>query len=187
VTDIGRLRTIKEEELELMLSWRNAPAVRGNMYTRHQITLEEHTAWWVRTCERADQKYFMYEFGGNPNGIVGITAIDTVNSNCSWAFYASGDAARGAGIRMEVLALDYVFLELKMHKLYCEVLAFNTPVIRLHQKFGFQEEGVFRQHHKMDESFEDIHRLGLLAAEWAEKRDEMLGKAISTVGKPSEA
>ena len=42
LSDLGGLRGIKEDELELMLSWRNAPKVRENMYTRHEISLSEH-------------------------------------------------------------------------------------------------------------------------------------------------
>lgn len=170
---LGHLRAIQDDELGLMLSWRNAPAVRANMYTRHEISEEEHRAWWARTCQRADQLYFMYEHETQPLGIVGITAIDLVNSNCSWAFYASPEAPKGTGSRMEYLTLEYVFGILKAHKLYCEVLAFNTPVLKLHQKFGFFVEGVFRQHHQVEGEFVDIHRLGLLDTEWANKRVEM--------------
>lgn len=173
---LGKLRAIQDDELSLMLSWRNAPAVRANMYTRHEISEDEHRAWWSRTCQRTDQSYFMYEHETQPLGIVGITAIDMVNSNCSWAFYASPQAPKGTGSRMEYLALEYVFGSLELNKLYCEVLAFNTPVIKLHQKFGFVVEGVLRQHHQVDGEFIDIHRLGLLQAEWARKRMEMLNK-----------
>ena len=171
-----KLRPIRENELGLMLSWRNAPAVRANMYTRHEISQKEHLAWWSRTCQRVDQLYFMYENEECPLGIVGLTAIDLHNSNCSWAFYASPDAPKGTGAQMEYLALEYVFGVLKLHKLYCEVLAFNVPVIRLHHKFGFVEEGVFRQHHKVEETYIDIHRLSLLNVDWAKKRNDMLKK-----------
>jgi RimJ/RimL family protein N-acetyltransferase len=56
------------------------------------------------------------------------------------------------------------------------VLAFNAPVIKLHHKFGFVEEGVFRQHHKVDDTYIDIYRLGLLQVDWSIKRTEMLNK-----------
>ena len=146
------------------------------MYTRHEISEEEHLAWWSRTRQRADQLYFMYENENQPLGIVGITAIDLINGNCCWAFYSSPAAAKGTGSRMEYLALEYVFGKLNLHKLYCEVLAYNTPVIKLHQKFGFVIEGILRQHHQIDSEYIDIHRLGLLQAEWAKKREEMLNK-----------
>ena len=176
---LGQLRSIQDNELGLMLSWRNSPAIRANMYTRHEISEEEHLAWWSRTCKRKDQLYFMYEHETKPLGIVGLTDIDVINSNCSWAFYASPSAPKGTGSRMEYLALEYVFGFLKLHKLYCEVLTFNTPVIKLHQKFGFAVEGVLRQHHLVDGEFVDIHRLALIKAEWLNKRVEMINRLIA--------
>lgn len=165
----GKIREIKPEELELMLSWRNAPNVRANMYTRHEISLDEHLAWWTRTRQRNDQQYFMYEINSVPLGIVGFTEIDTLNQNASWAFYASPDAPKGTGSKMEFLALEFAFGGLGLHKLHCEVLNFNEAVIKLHQKFGFQVEGIFREHHKVDGQFVDIQRLGLLKQEWTDK------------------
>lgn len=178
MTSLGYLRPILESELELMLSWRNAPSVRANMYTRHEISINEHLAWWQSVTQRGDQQYFMYEKDDIPSGIVGFTNIDRINSNCCWAFYAAGDAPKGTGSRMEFLALEHVFGALGLQKLYCEVLAFNSAVIALHQKFGFQVEGQFRQHHLVEDEYVDIFRLGLLAREWAVKREEMQGKLL---------
>lgn len=175
---LGSLRAIKPEELELMLAWRNAPSVRANMYTRHEISLTEHLAWWARIRDRADQRYFMYEFKGEPVGIVAFNSIDTVNQNSSWAFYASPEAPKGTGSRMEFLALNYAFAELTLHKLCCEVLAFNAPVVKLHEKFGFKVEGVLREQHHHNEHYVDIYRLGILASEWKTGRDAMLSRLL---------
>lgn len=172
----GMLRPIKDSELELMLSWRNAPAVRENMYTVHEISLAEHLAWWERTGSSDRQRYFMYEFQGQPLGIVGFTDLDRANQNSSWAFYASPTAPKGTGSRMEILALDCAFNELSLHKLCCEVLAFNTPVIKLHQKFGFKVEGILRDQYRREDAFIDIYRLGMLASEWADGRNAMISK-----------
>lgn len=166
MNSLGLLRPIANSELELMRSWRNAPKIRANMYTRHEISVEEHLVWWEQTQAKENQKYFMYEYEGKPAGIVGLTFIDYINSNCCWAFYAAPEAPKGTGVRMEYLTLEYVFNDLKLYKMYCEVLAFNTPVIKLHQKFGFQVEGIFREHHKVDGKYIDIYRLGLLLSEW---------------------
>ena len=40
---------------------------------------------------------------------------------------------------MEFFALDYAFLTLKIRKLCCEVFTFNSGVIKLHEKFGFDQ------------------------------------------------
>ena len=175
---LGCLRVIKPMELELMLSWRNAPSVRANMYSRHEISLAEHRAWWERIQTRSDQQYYMYEYQGTALGIVAFNGIDEVNRNSSWAFYSSPDAPKGTGSRMEYLALEHAFSGIRLHKLCCEVLAFNAPVIRLHEKFGFKVEGILRDQHMKDDSFVDIYRLGMLASEWATKRDLMLNKLL---------
>lgn len=175
---IGQLRTIEPSELELMLSWRNAPSVRANMYTRHEISLTEHLAWWERTQEDSNQLYFMYEFQGVPLGVVAFTGINVASHNSSWAFYVSPEAPKGTGSKMEFLALEHAFNDMKLNKLCCEVLAFNTPVIKLHQKFGFKVEGVLREQHYIDDSPIDVYHLGVLSSEWNEKREAMREKML---------
>lgn len=172
----GSLRPVGDDDLQLMLLWRNAPAIRDNMYTRHEISEEEHLRWWSRTKSSEAHRYLMYEWDSEPLGVVGFNNIDNTNQNASWAFYAAPEAKKGTGSRMEFLALDYVFNELKLNKLYCEVLDFNTSVIRLHQKFGFTVEGIFRQQHRRDEAFCDIYRLGILATEWEAIRPSLQAK-----------
>lgn len=179
MNQLGILRSIAVDELELMLAWRNEPAVRANMYTQHQISREEHLIWWEKTKVRTDQKYFMYEMAGAPFGIAAFTGIDIKSQNSAWAFYASPSAPKGTGSKMEFLMLDHAFDDLKINKLYCEVLAFNKSVIKLHQKFGFRIEGVFKQQYKVNDNFVDIYRLGILASEWQEHRQSMHEKLIT--------
>ena len=179
MNQLGTLRGIADDELELMRTWRNEPAVRANMYTQHEISREEHLNWWKKTRARTDHKYFMYEMAGAPLGIAAFTGIDIQSQNSAWAFYTSASVPKGTGSKMEFLMLEHAFDVLKLQKLYCEVLAFNTPVIKLHQKFGFSIEGVFRQQHKANADFVDIYRLGILAPEWQEHRQAMQEKLIA--------
>ena len=173
---LGILRDIKEDELALMLSWRNEPSVRANMYTQHEISLDEHLAWWSRIEDREDQKYFMYEMDNTASGIVAINEIDTVKKEANWAFYASPEATQGTGSRMEYLALEYAFNELELDKLNCEVLAFNTPVIKLHQKFGFKVQDILKEKYKTADGYEDIYQLRVLASDWFKLREAMFEK-----------
>lgn len=181
MSQLGILRGISDGELELMRAWRNEPAVRANMYTQHEISSKEHLTWWEKTKTRTDQKYFMYEMAGNPRGIAAFTSLDLQSKNSAWAFYASPLAPKGTGSKMEFLMLEHAFDELKLHKLYCEVLAFNTAVIKLHQKFGFNIESVFRQQQKVNDDFVDIYRLGILAPEWLEQRQAMHIKLLAQI------
>ena len=180
MTPSPRLRDIQDAELPMMLAWRNAPEVRRNMYTRHEIPLDEHLEWWARIRGRADVRYHLYEADGVPLGVVGFTAIDPVNHHASWAFYAAPGAPRGTGSQMEFLALDQAFGAMGLHRLHCEVLDFNLPVIRLHEKFGFRIEGTLREHHRLDDRYADVVRLGILASEWHSARPGMARRLAST-------
>ena len=182
MSELGVLREISDDELELMLAWRNAPTVRNNMYTRQVIRLEDHLKWWAGIKKRPDQKYFMYEFKGVPTGIVAFNDLDAGNENSAWAFYASPDAPKGTGSRMEFLALEHAFDCLNLSRLYCEVLDFNTSVVALHKKFGFVEEGIKRKHHKMDDGFHDVVCLGILATEWKTKKEAMRERLMEKTG-----
>ena len=77
--------------------------------------------------------------------------------------------------------LELAFEQLNMQKLYCEVFAFNTSVIKLHQKFGFNIEGIFKQQQKVNGKFVDVYRLGILAAEWFEQRQAMHIKLLAQI------
>jgi UDP-4-amino-4,6-dideoxy-N-acetyl-beta-L-altrosamine N-acetyltransferase len=176
MSNLGLLRDIAEDELGLMRSWRNHPAIRANMYTQHEIGVPEHLTWWEKMKSRADQKYFMFELDGSPSGIAAFSGIDTKNGNSAWSFYASPTAPRGCGSKMEYLMLEYAFGVLGLHKLYCEVLAYNIPVINLHKNFSFQVEGVFRAHFRSENGWVDICRLGILSSEWQAHRQQMLEK-----------
>lgn len=77
---------------------------------------------------------------------------------------------------MEYLALECAFNSLGLHKLCCEVLAFNLPVIKLHKKFGFIIEGILRDQHKIDDDFVDVYKIGILASEWLSLRESMFTK-----------
>lgn len=169
----GRLRPVKDSEIDLMLNWRNDPKVRANMYTHHVISHEEHLAWWRKTKNADTQKYFVYWDGNTPLGIVAFTDIQTENA-ASWAFYAAPIAPAGTGSKMEFLALDYVFNILKLCRLNCEVLGFNTPVINLHHKFGFTTVEIHKNAHMIDGEGFDIHKLQITREAWNEKRATML-------------
>lgn len=176
MNQLGILRSITDDDLELMRNWRNEPTVRANMYTQHEISRDEHLNWWEKIKTRTDQKYFMYEMAGVPLAITAFANIDMQSQNSNWAFYASPSAPKGIGSKMVFLMLEYAFDTLKLHKLYCEILAFNTSVIKLHQKFGFSVEGVFRSQHKINNDFVDVYRLGIIAPEWRAHRQAMYEK-----------
>ena len=82
---------------------------------------------------------------------------------------------RGAGIggKVEYNILSYVFDTLKYHKLCCEVLGFNEVVIKMHKKFGFKEEGIFKEHIYKNNQFHHVYRLAIFRKDWLALRDAL--------------
>lgn len=165
------LHPLTETDLELILSWRNTPAVRRAMFRHHEISLEEHLAWFRNLKHDRSRQWFVYrDDTDTPQGVVYFTDIDATHESAFWGFYARPGAAIGTGLRMMMDAVDTGLGSLGLHKLNGEVLADNAASLHLHKKVGFTEEGRFREQHHDGTDRIDVVRLGLLAREWPAHR-----------------
>lgn len=84
------------------------------------------------------------------------------------------DGPRGLGAIMEILAIDQMIEVHGIRKICCEVLVFNEAVIRMHKKFGFEEEGRFREHVLKGDKYEDVVRLALFTEAWGQARPRIM-------------
>ena len=168
------LRSLQTTDLELILPWRNLPAVRQAMYSQHEISLSEHQAWFERMQDDSCAKWFLYlDRSGVPTGVVYFTSVNAKQHTAFWGFYAKPDAIPGTGIRMELDALIMAFDYLRLSKICCEVLATNKTVLNMHRKVGFTQEGCFREQFFDGDNRVDVIRFGMLADEWPSRRDAL--------------
>ena len=171
------LRPLEKTDLELVLPWRNDPAVRQAMYSQHEITWEEHQLWFQRMQVDESARWYLYLNKDNePNGVVYFTELNASHSSAFWGFYASPDATPGTGMRMSLDALGHAFKELRIQKVNSEVLASNPRSLEMHKKVGFIEEGCFREQFSNAEQRIDVVRLGMLASEWPGCRQVLEGR-----------
>lgn len=179
------LRPLRPEDKDRLLVWRNSPDVAPYMYTDHQISQAEHDRWFSGIEGDQRRAYWIIQMDGEPVGLANLYDIDRHNARCAWAYYLAEPSVRGKGVGgyVEYLMLESVFGEFGLSKLWCEVLTSNPAVIRLHQKFGFKEEALFRRHVLKDGELQDVMGLGLLADEWAEARPRMQ-KTLAASGFP---
>ncbi len=162
------LRRLALSDHARVLAWRNSPEVAGHMYGDHAIGEAEHALWLEAALSRADRSYWIIELDGAPVGLANLARIDPEASRCDWAFYLADPAVRGRGVgaAVEYLVLRHVFEGRGLNKLCCEVLAGNAAVVRLHERFGFTREALFRDHVRKGGVFQDVVGLGLLRREW---------------------
>lgn len=171
------LRPVEKEDLELILAWRNSERIRANMYTTHEITLDEHQRWFERLTKDWENFSFVFEDEGRPLGVVNLNHLDRRNLRCHWGFYVGEeDAPRGSGTKMAYLALCHVFEKLKLHKVIGEALAFNEGSIAYHKRLGFSQEGHFVEHVLRDGAYIDVLSFALLSAKWERIKPEIYAK-----------
>lgn len=167
------LRRLRLDDITRVREWRNLPDVARYMYTDHRISEAEHARWFGDALDRPDRRYWVIELDGNPVGLANLVEISDRHRRASWAFYLADPAVRGRGVGSftERFMLRYVFEELGLHKLCCEVLGSNDAVVAMHQKFGFVIDGTLRQHIWKEDHFEDVVALSITADEYRARGD----------------
>jgi len=162
------LSSLNKEDLELVRNWRNSPEVAKYMYTDNYITQQQQQDWFNKINSDSSKQYWIIKYDNKKVGVASLTDINTLFSSCYWAFYLGDSSIRGAGIgsKVEYNILEYVFEELQLNKLRCEVLAINNKVVQMHEKFGFRREAFYRQHFKKNEAFHDVIGLAILNRDW---------------------
>ena len=169
------LTSLTEADSDRLYAWRNSPEVAAYMYTDHQISPEEHARWFAGIAGDARRAYWTIVVDDIPVGLANFYDIDRTHGRAAWAYYLADPSVRGKGVGglVELRMLDRAFGELHLRKLWCEVLASNEAVWRLHQKFGFKEEARLRGHVLKGGEPQDVVGLGLMAQEWAAARPAM--------------
>ncbi|HEC61568.1 MAG TPA: UDP-4-amino-4,6-dideoxy-N-acetyl-beta-L-altrosamine N-acetyltransferase [bacterium] len=168
------LRPATEADLPILLKWRNSDLIRPFMTNGRIITWGEHEKWFKGLADDTSKKELIFEYQGTPIGQLTVSDIDHKNSTAYWG-YSRGeeDAPRGSGTAMEYLALAYIFEVLGIRKLCGELFSFNTKVIKVHEKFGWEEEGRLRKHCLKGEDYEDVICIAMFNFHWQLIRDEM--------------
>ena len=165
----------REEHRWQVHDWRNDPGVAMYMYTAEPIPREVHDVWFSRQLQGGDRQGWVIEMDGHGVGAAFVSQVDQVNRRATLGLYLADPSTRGRGIgsAVEYLLLEDVFASRGLHKLCCEVLSFNTAGEAVHKKFGFQVEGVLRQHYLRDGDWIDANVLGIFDHQWAERRHGM--------------
>lgn len=160
-----RVRPMTSDDLELVLAWRNHKEVRRCMYTQHEISLAEHSAWFERVSQDPSRHLLIFEGNAVPLGFINIHQI-ALGGIADWGFYTDPAAPKGTGGRLGQVALKYAFIHAGLHKICGQALIYNERSIKFHLRLGFQQEGIQREQHFDGQKYHHVVCFGLLASEW---------------------
>ncbi|MEV6266386.1 GNAT family N-acetyltransferase [Kribbella sp. NPDC051936] len=137
------LRAATEDDVDTIRRLRNQQANRAVSITAHEITADEHAAWWAKASADPSRRVLIYIRDGATAGVVNFFDLDGPSG--AWGFFldADGLAERGetlpAWIEVMREATAYAFDDLGLEVLTGEVLEHNTVVRQMNRRFRFVE------------------------------------------------
>ena len=136
--DNFKLRPMQNEDMNIILEWRNKAHIRAFMFNDNIIDPKEHEEWFSRTLALENVDYEILEYGNKPVGLANATRIDDNKRSCHWGFYlGESDMPRGTGTIMGTLMIEHIFSHHPVDTIYGEIFEFNTASLKLHEKLGF--------------------------------------------------
>jgi RimJ/RimL family protein N-acetyltransferase len=120
----------------------------------------EHCAYWA----------IVEKSKGELIGIISLT-MDPYNHKTEMGYWLDKDFW-GQGYTPEAAwrAIEYVFEDLKLHRIELTHMVANTRSQRVAQKLGFQLEGCWREGHFKNGSYKDVKIYGMLAVDYSRAR-----------------
>lgn len=137
------LRGITADDAAQLVAWRADPAVYRWFTAPHQVTLDEHNAWFeTRYQQDLDRLDFVArESGGAPVGVFGVKRQGAAQAEIS---YLTDPAWQGRGYAAEAVEalVAWAGQVWQITRLVAVVHPDNTPSIRLARHCGFVPAGV---------------------------------------------
>jgi RimJ/RimL family protein N-acetyltransferase len=137
--DAVRLRPARDDDRDLLLAWRNEPAVRAASRSAGEVSTDEHAAWFARRLADPGTRIFIVEHDGVPAGQVRVDRVDGSRGEIHIALTA---AARGRGLAAAALraAARRGADELGFDRIEANVRATNEASLRAFARAGFVDE-----------------------------------------------
>jgi diamine N-acetyltransferase len=143
------LRKICKKDAEYMLEWMSDPDLTRNFRFNAQNVSIESVIDFIDSAA-IDSTNLHYAIADDEDEYLGTISLKGINHTDKNAEYAIAlrKKAIGTGIASEAtrLILKIAFSELKLNKVYLNVLSENSRAIRFYEKFGFEYEGEFKDH-----------------------------------------
>lgn len=162
---------MREDDLVLVLEWRNHDAVRRFMYTRDIIGLADHRKWYASASQDSSRHLLIFEWEHQPMGFAQLNEV-APGPVMDWGFYKSPSAPRGMGQYLGESVLHYAFESLGARKVRGQVISQNTGSIRFHQRQGFRLAGRLPGEHFDGQTHHDVVCFELLIETWSDRQED---------------
>ncbi|TJZ77295.1 UDP-4-amino-4,6-dideoxy-N-acetyl-beta-L-altrosamine N-acetyltransferase [Chitiniphilus eburneus] len=166
-TELLPFSGLDEAQQQEVWRMRTHPDIAQWMGSGGEIPLEAHLAFMARQRERTHDFSFLGRDAGGTLGVVSLHRLDLRNGVAWLGIYRNPFREElGLGRRLLQAIAQLGFDRLGLHTLKLEVVVDNLIAIAAYRRFGFREEGRWREAILRDERRHDLLLMGLLAREW---------------------
>jgi RimJ/RimL family protein N-acetyltransferase len=129
-----------------MFAWMKDPDISENLGLNHEPSLEKTVSWIQHALETADAWPYAVLLDGQHVGNVVFDQIDKHLNSARLSVYLGPPSVRGRGVGFTgmYLAIQEVFKQRSIHKIWLTVHARNHRAIQAYVCLGFQVEGAIR-------------------------------------------
>lgn len=154
-----KIRKLEEKDTEFMLEWMHDPETL-NIFQNNFLLVDECAAKnFINSSFNETEQHFAIVDDAEDEylGTISLKNIDHKNKNAEYAI-STRKKARGKGINdiATKLVISYGFNQLKLHKVYLNVLSTNKKAIGFYKKCGFKYEGTFQDHLFINDKYCDL-------------------------------
>ena len=135
-----RLLRVREQDIEMIRSWRNQPDVAAFMEYRDHITEEDQKAWF-RSIDNSNNYYFVIEFEGKKIGLINAKDYDPEAGIGEGGIFISDPAYRKsfAPVFASLCLLNFMLMKVEVTTASrIRVLRSNLRAIEYNKLLGYR-------------------------------------------------
>jgi RimJ/RimL family protein N-acetyltransferase len=173
--DLIYLKKLDKEHVEEYWENLNNSSIEATVFTgTQQIFNKSDTEGYLEDIATDRNRIDFLIFQKESNKIVGEVVISDIYRNnrsasIRIAINRKEDFSKGYGTEAMILALNYGFAMLNLHRIDLEVFPFNKRGIHVYEKIGFIREGIRRDGWFFNNKYYDLITMSILEEEFREK------------------
>lgn len=165
------LRPLEREDLRFVHQMDNNANVMRYWFEEPYETFVELTALYDEHIHDQTERRFVVVCEGKNAGLVELVEIDHVHRRAEFQIVIAPDhQGKGLARRAAILAMDYGFGVLNLHKIFLVVDKDNEKAIHIYEKLGFEVEGVLREEFFINGQYRDVTRMCLFQQDYLRSR-----------------
>jgi len=163
------LIAFEKEHIEITKEWINNEGMTSYMGSRFPVSLYEQELWYENVEKDKTKKKLIIFNKKEYVGMVSIFNIDYKNRNSEIGIYIVPDQQhKGYAQEAIKMILNFVFLELNMHKVYALIYKTNILSLSFFKLLGFKYESIDKEAIYSQGKFIDIEKYSIFKKDFME-------------------